>query len=63
MAFFVIPTDHCAALQQQLYDDYQVEGPTVRWNNRKLLRISVNAYNSAQELEGLVEAVAACLRT
>ena len=62
MAFFLIPTDQCEAFQKQLHDEYQIEAPTVRWNNRTLLRISVIAYNNAQELDGLVEVIAACLK-
>ena len=63
MISFVIPTDQWESFQRQLYDEHQIEAPTIRWNDRSLLRISVNAYNTAQELKGLAEAIAACLRT
>ncbi len=57
MASFVLPTDQWESFQKQLYDDYQIEAPTTRWNNRTFLRISVNAYNTAQDLEHLATAL------
>jgi len=47
----------------RVHDEHQIEAPSIWWNNKTLLRISVNAYNTAQQLEGLVEAIAACLKT
>ena len=57
MASFVIPTDAWQGLKTKLYDDYKIEALTIWWNNRTLLRISVNAYNNALDLEHLVAAL------
>lgn len=53
MASFVIPTDDWGGLKTKLYDEHQIEAPTIWWNDRTLLRISVNAYNLPDDLEAL----------
>jgi selenocysteine lyase/cysteine desulfurase len=35
--------------------------PLVRWNNREFLRISIQAYNSVEDLDRLVGALKAIL--
>ncbi|MBU1049074.1 aminotransferase class V-fold PLP-dependent enzyme [Candidatus Bipolaricaulota bacterium] len=62
MSSFVIPTSDWQGLKTQLYDDYRIEAPTIWWNNKTLLRISVNAYSSADDLELVAEALEAICR-
>jgi len=57
MASFVIPTSDWQGLKNHLYDKYHIEAPTIWWNNKTLLRISVNAYTHAEDLNGLVRAL------
>lgn len=45
------------ALKGRLYDDFRVEVPLVEWNGRKLIRISVQAYNTQEDIERLLAAV------
>ena len=40
-----------------LYADFHIEIPVIEWNGNKYLRISVQGYNTADDLEALVEAV------
>jgi isopenicillin-N epimerase len=61
MASFAIPTDQWEAFKKRLCDQYQIEAPTIWWNDRTLLRISVNAYNTAQELQHLTDAILSLL--
>jgi hypothetical protein len=50
-----------AVLQSRLYDDYQVEVPLIDWNGQKFVRISIQGYNSPEDVQALVEALAALL--
>jgi len=44
-------------LKSRLYDEYRVEVPLMDWNGRKLMRISIQAYNTPQDAELLLEAL------
>jgi isopenicillin-N epimerase len=41
----------------QLYDQFRIEIPTIEWNQRHFLRISMQAYNQASDLDALLEAL------
>lgn len=57
MASFSIPTDDWQGLKTRLYDEYRIEAPTIWWNNKTLLRLSVNAYNAAEDLASVASAL------
>jgi isopenicillin-N epimerase len=58
MAIMPLPAGTDATLlQAELYDKYQIEIPGIRWNGRAFLRISVQVYNTADDLEHLADAV------
>ena len=44
-------------LKNQLYDQYRIEVPAVEWNGQKMIRISVQAYNTPEDLDALIEAL------
>ena len=44
-------------LQIRLRDQYNIEIPIMSWNGRRLLRISAHLYNSAADIDRLVEAI------
>lgn len=52
-----IPLPQCdaAAVQQRLYDEFQVEVPFVDWNGRQFVRVSVQAYTTPAHVDRLVE--------
>jgi isopenicillin-N epimerase len=61
MFSFELPAGSLDKLGTRLWDDYQIEVPLVRWNDREFIRVSVQAYNSSQDLERLMAALKACL--
>jgi isopenicillin-N epimerase len=50
-----------AVLKARLVDEYRVEVPLIAWNRQALLRISVQGYNTADDVDALVSALEALL--
>jgi selenocysteine lyase/cysteine desulfurase len=57
MAAFPLPPCDAAALQHRLYDEYLVEVPVTEWNGRQLVRVSVQGYNTADDMGALITAL------
>ena len=56
----VIPLPHVDDLQSfniRLYEKYRIQIPCIAWNGRQFLRISVQAYNSEDDLGALLAAL------
>lgn len=51
------------ALRKRLYEDYCVEIPVIDWNGRKGLRISVQGYNTPDDLNTLYEGLRVLIPT
>ena len=49
------------ALKTRLYDEYCIEVPLIEWNGNKLIRISVQGYNTRQEIDKLCDALSVLL--
>src|SRR5699024_6628319 len=58
-----VPLPPCdpLALKARLWDEYAVEMPIVVWNDRPLVRVSVQAYNRPADIDRLVEGLTALL--
>jgi isopenicillin-N epimerase len=54
MAVVQLPKLDEKTLKTRLYDEYQVEAPCYRWNDVPLLRISVQGYNTEEDIRVLV---------
>jgi isopenicillin-N epimerase len=52
-----LPTGTPKDLQQRLYDQYRIEVPVIEFAGGPLLRISVQAYNTADDVEALLRAL------
>ena len=44
-------------LKQDLYDKYRVEVPLIDWNGKKLIRVSIQAYNTIGDVSILEDAL------
>lgn len=61
MQFCSIPlpeTSDLGALKTRLYNEYRIEIPLILWNEHKLIRVSVQGYNTRQDVAKLVDALA-----
>jgi isopenicillin-N epimerase len=58
MAAAPLPSEvDVAVLQSRLYEEHRVEAPCLVWNDRKLIRISIQAYNDLADINCLVAAL------
>ncbi len=48
-----------AVIKNTLYSDYQIEVPLIQWNKRNFVRISIQGYNTRQDVRKLVKALSA----
>jgi isopenicillin-N epimerase len=55
-----LPIPHCDldVLKRRLYDEFHIEIPTVEWNGRHFLRLSIQGYNTREEVDVLIRALA-----
>lgn len=55
---FPLPGDtDILMLKDTLYQKYRIEVPLIAWGNHRLIRVSVQAYNSAEDLDALLTAL------
>jgi isopenicillin-N epimerase len=58
MAAAPLPSEvDIVALKSRLYDEFRVEVPVAEWNGRKLIRVSVQGYNTQEDIDRLLAAV------
>jgi isopenicillin-N epimerase len=64
MQMTTIPLPSCdgSGLQARLYDEFRVEVPVVAWQGRQYLRVSIQAYNTRQDVDRLTAALRAVLK-
>lgn len=63
MASAPLPADtDITLLKRRLYDDYRVEIPLIDWNGNKLVRISVQGYNTKRDIDKLIRALSVLLK-
>ncbi len=47
----------CSPFKARLYERYRIEVPLIQWNRHKLIRISVQGYNTRRDVEKLLTAL------
>jgi len=55
------PIKDLSSFQAQLYQQYKIEVPCISWNDRHFIRISIQGYNTASDVELLIRALAELL--
>ena len=62
MIVATLPADtDLPALKARLYDEHRVEIPVVEWNEKKLIRLSVQGYNTKRDMDKLLIALKSVL--
>ena len=51
------PSTDTSVLKARLYDDYQIEIPVHRWLDMPLIRVAIQGYNTAEDVESLYTAL------
>ncbi len=63
MACAPIPVSADASeIHRRLYEDFRIEIPVVDWNGHKMVRISIQAYNTTADADTLINALKGYLR-
>lgn len=53
-----LPNDQdLTVLKMRLYDEYHIEAPLILWNNQKIIRVSIQGYNTTADVDALDEAL------
>ena len=55
MCSFPVNYDDPIKLKSKLINDYQIEIPVMAWNDKTLMRISLNGYNSSKDVDKLLD--------
>jgi isopenicillin-N epimerase len=57
MGIAPLPRVDLASLKSRLYAEYKIEVPLVEWQGRHFIRISIQGYNSQEDIDALVDAL------
>ncbi len=57
MGIAPLPHTDVTILKSRLYDEYKIEVPLVEWQDRQFMRISIQGYNSQDDVNALIKAL------
>ena len=57
MGIAPLPPSNLAILKSRLYDEYKIEVPLIQWQDKQFVRISVQGYNTQEDVDSLVVAL------
>ena len=57
MTSIPIDTDDPEKLKEELSKNYKIEVPITSWSNKNLIRVSIQAYNTKEDVHKLVDAL------
>ena len=57
MAIAPLPQSNLEILKNRLYNEYKIEVPLIQWQERQFVRISVQGYNTHEDVDALVKAL------
>jgi len=57
MSALPLPPCDLDELKRRLYDEYRIEIPVIRWNERHFVRVSCQGYNTRADVDALIDAL------
>jgi isopenicillin-N epimerase len=57
MATMRLPQLEAMSLKEQLYQEFKIEVPIIRWQGKILMRVSFQGYNTQADADALVSAM------
>ena len=57
MGIAPLPLSNIAVLKSRLYDEHKIEVPLIQWRDKQFVRISVQGYNTQEDIDALVNAL------
>jgi len=57
MAIARLPSSNLAVLKTRLYNEYKVEVPLIQWQDQQFIRVSIQAYNTQEDVDALLTAL------
>jgi len=57
MGIAQLPSSNLPLLKYRLYNEYKVEVPLTEWGNRQFIRVSIQGYNTQEDVDMLVHAL------
>ena len=57
MGIAPLPSSNLAALKSRLYDEHKIEVPLIQWQDKQFIRISVQGYNTQEDIDALIRAL------
>ncbi len=57
MGIAPLPNCDLAILKRRLYDEYKIEVPLTQWEDRQFIRVSIQGYNTQEDVDTLVRAL------
>jgi isopenicillin-N epimerase len=61
MAIAQLPKCDLALLKSRLYEEFRVEVPLIEWQDRHFVRISIQGYNTREDVDALLDGLATLL--
>ena len=57
MAIVPLPRCNMVELKTRLYDEFKIEIPLTQWQDRQFIRISIQGYNTREDVDALMDAL------
>lgn len=57
MGIAPLPPSNLAVLKKRMYDEYKVEVPLTQWQDRQFIRISIQGYNTQNDVDQLLKSL------
>jgi isopenicillin-N epimerase len=57
MGIAPLPRCNVMQLKSRLYDEFKIEVPLTQWQDRQFIRISIQGYNTSEDVDALVDAL------